>query len=50
MLDLPSHNEPSELKNAIRPGTDLPHVLNTALALDSRKSLDVMTPTKTNVR
>lgn len=48
--DLPSHDEPSELKKAMRPGTDFPHVLYTAFALDSRKSLDVMTPTKTNVR
>jgi hypothetical protein len=49
-IDLPSLVEPSELKNAIRPGTDLPHVLYTAFALDTRNSLDVMTPTKTSVR
>jgi hypothetical protein len=42
--------EPSELKKAILPGTVLPHVLNTDFARDSRKSLDVITPTNTSVR
>lgn len=44
---LPSDVDPSELKNAILPGTFLPHVLYTALALLSMKPFAVITPTKT---
>lgn len=47
---LPLDTEPSELKNAIRPGTFFPHVSYTAFARSSRNSCAVITPTKTSVR